>query len=101
MVLETLNQRQIAEGGPDVAEQIAAAKEEGLSGADLATRTAELKDAETTATDTNVTSNVVQTTDNSTNNNLNVGKNARETDSTLGRVSSSGYAFGPFGPTPA
>ena len=40
-------------------------------------------------------------TDNSTNNNLNTGKNAREGDPTLARLSSAGYAFGPFGPDPA
>ena len=101
IVLETLNQRQIDAGGPDVAAQIAAAKEEGLSGAALAERTAELKEAEDTAEGATVTSNVITTTDNSTNNNLNTGKNAREGDPTLARLSSAGYAFGPFGPDPA
>ena len=101
MVLETLNQRQVDAGGQDVSKQIADAREEGLSGAALAEKTAELKLADETATEASVTATTVVTTNSPTNNNLNVAKNARETDPTLGRVSSSGYAFGPFGPEPA
>jgi hypothetical protein len=87
LILDTLNQRQVEAGGPDVSAQIAAAREEGLSGADLAERTAQIKAGEYTGGgDTANVSNTSQV-DASTTNQLNVSKNARETDPTLSRLS--------------
>jgi hypothetical protein len=87
LILDQLNQRQIEAGGPDVSAQIAAAREEGLSGADLAERTAQIKAGEYKGGGDTV--NATQTTgvDASTTNHLNVGNNARETDPTLARLS--------------